>query len=43
MHRGDKVVKDKFCERKNKGEHKGNNHIAHVNKNDDSGHGNDDD
>ena len=38
--RGDKVVKDKFCEHKNKGKHKGNDHNAHANKKDDSGHAN---
>ena len=42
-HRGDKVVKDKFCEQKKKGGHKGNDHNAHAKKNGDSGRGNDDD
>src|SRR5215211_473498 len=32
-HHTDKVVKDKFCKHKNKGEHKDNNDNAHANKN----------
>ena len=50
-HRGDKVVKDKFCEHKNNGEHrdhngehKGNNgDNGHANNNDDNGHANNND
>src|SRR5919112_2901151 len=48
---GDKVVKDKFCEHKNNGEHrdhngehKGNNgDNGHANNNDDNGHANNND
>src|ERR671920_2496687 len=50
-HHGDKVVKDKFCEHKNNGEHrdhngehKGNNgDNGHANNNDDNGHANNND
>ena len=44
-HRGDKVVKDKFCEHKNRGEHRHNGGNGHANRNndDDKGRGNDDD
>jgi hypothetical protein len=42
---GDKVVKDKFCEHKNRGEHRHNDGNAHANRNndDDKGRDNDDD
>jgi hypothetical protein len=38
---GDKVVKDKFCEHRNNGEHKDNNgeHKDNANNNDDNGNG----
>ena len=48
-HHGDKVVKDKFCEHKNNGEHKdnadnNNNDNGHANNNnDDNGHANNND
>jgi hypothetical protein len=32
-HHGDKIVKDKFCKHKNKGEHKDNDDNGHANKN----------
>ena len=42
---GDKVVKGKFCEHKNRGEHRHNDGNGHANRNndDDKGRGNDDD
>ena len=36
-HHGDKIVKDKFCEHKNKGEHRDNDDNGHVNKNEGNG------
>jgi hypothetical protein len=40
-HHGDKVVKDKFCEHKDNGEHKDNDDNGHANNNDDdNGHAN---
>jgi hypothetical protein len=38
-HHGDKVVKDKFCEHKNNGEHRDNNG-EHKDNNGDNGHAN---
>jgi len=34
-HHGDKIVKDKFCEHKNNGEHKDDDDNGHANKNND--------